>query len=110
MATRKKTGKQDFKTLYEKLLKRIEANEVLSQNALLNQQMRDFERMAEMNDKLWEEIQRDGYTYIDGKTGRLLVNPAVGTFNKNASTCLKTVQWIEDKTKAITVNDGKKSW
>lgn len=110
MAAKKKTDKQDFKALYSELLARIEDNEVLSKDALLKQQMRDFNRMAEMNDNLWDEIQSRGYMYEDPKTGRLIVNPAVGTFNKNASTCLKTVQWIEEKTKAITINDGKKSW
>lgn len=108
--TEKSTGKQNFKALYKELLKKIEQNDVLSKDALLKQQMQDFERMAEMNDNLWQEIQSRGYMYEDIKTGRMIVNPAVSTFNKNASTCLKTVQWIEEKTKAISINDSKKSW
>lgn len=106
----KTVTKQDFKTLYNQFKKKIEEDEILKNDALLLQQMRDFERMAEMNDKLWDEINSSGYTYVDAKTGRIMVNPAVGTFNKNASTLLKAAQWIEDKTKAVTIADGKKTW
>lgn len=102
--------KQDFKSLYETFKKRIEEDEILKNDALLAQQLKDFERMAEMNDNLWNTIQDIGYYYTDEKTGRVVINPAVGTFNKNASTLLKAAQWIEDKTKAITIADGKKTW
>lgn len=109
--TRKKTiEKIDFNAMFENFTNRISANEVLKTNPLLNQQLRDFKRMSDMNDKLWDSIQEQGYTTINTKTGAIVVNPAVAAFNKNASTCLKVAQWIEEKTKAVTVSAEEKSW
>lgn len=107
---RKVQQKKDFKSMFDAFLKKIESDELLSKNALLQQQLRDFGRMAEMNDKLWEAIQEQGYTTINPKTGGVVVNPAVAAFNKNASTSLKTAQWIEEKTKAISLSEEVKSW
>lgn len=101
---------QDFNALYEKLNDAVLKSETLRSDPLLRQQLRDFKRMSEMNDQLWEDIKKYGYSYVDPKTERILLNPAIGTFNKNVSTLLKTAQWIEDKTAAISLNDNKKSW
>lgn len=105
----KKTEYRDFKQKFEELSKAVESSETLKNDPLLKQQLRDFERMAEMNDSLWDAIKEQGYTFVDDK-GRVSINPAVGTFNKNVSTLLKTAQWIEEKTAGITLNDKKKSW
>lgn len=106
----RKVQKKDYKSLLENFKKKIQDNDILSNNALLAQQLRDFERMSDMNDNLWDSIQTDGYTSINEKTGVPVVNPAVAAFNKNASTLLKTAQWIEEKTKAISFNEESKSW
>lgn len=105
-----KTEKKDFKKLFNDLKKKVDASPVLSKNPMLYQQLKDFERMAEMNDKLWEELQSQGYTYINEKTMVPCVNPTIAAFNKNASQCLKTAQWLEEKTKGIAIDDDSKSW
>lgn len=110
MAKKKISEKQDFNALYEEFSKKVEGSGVLSKDALLAQQMKDFKRMAEMNDGLWDIIVSQGNYYIDEKTGRMIINPAIGTYNKNVSTLLKTAQMIEEKTKGITVADENKSW
>lgn len=107
---RKKLIKKDFNELFTDFQGRIEQNEVLQNDPLLNQQLRDFYRMSEMNNKLWDSIQTDGYTMINDKTGTPVVNPAVAAFNKNASTLLKTAQWIDEKTKAVLAIGEEKSW
>lgn len=110
MAKKKIAEKRDFKALYEKFLQKIAESGVLSQDAILAQQMKDFERMAAMNDALWKLIESQGYHFVDEKTGRMVINPAIGTYNKNVSTLLKTEQMIEEKTKGISVVDENKSW
>lgn len=110
VAKKKIAEKRDFKALYEKFLQKIAESGVLSQDAILAQQMKDFERMAAMNDVLWKLIESQGYYFIDEKTGRMVINPAIGTYNKNVSTLLKTEQMIEEKTKGISVVDENKSW
>lgn len=107
---RKKVEKKDFNALFENFQERVNANESLKNDPLLNQQLRDFQRMSVMNDQLWEAIQADGYTTINERTGVPVVNPAVAAFNKNASTCLKTAQWIDEKTKAVLLSGEEKSW
>lgn len=110
MAKKENVQHQDFDELYKKLCDAVNKSETLRNNALLVQQLRDFKRMSDMNNQLWDVIQKNGYSYVDEKTGRLIINPAVGTFNKNVSTLLKTAQWIEEKTVSISLNDSKKSW
>ena len=73
----RKVQKKDYKSLLENFKKKIQENDMLSSNPLLAQQLRDFERMSEMNDNLWDTIQTDGYTTINEKTGVPVVNPAV---------------------------------
>lgn len=102
--------KQDFDSLFQEFSTRVDETEVLQQDALLSQQLRDFRRMSEMNDRLWDEIESNGYSWIDEKTGRMVINPAVGTFNKNASTLLKMAQVIEEKTKAVLTANATKTW
>lgn len=110
MAKAKVKDKQDFNALYEEFSQKVKESGVLSKDPLLAQQMKDFKRMADINDQLWELIESNGYYFIDEKTGRMIINPAIGTYNKNVSTLLKTEQMIEEKTKGISVTDENKSW
>ena len=107
---KKIASKKDFTALYSDFKKRVDANDVLAMDPLLKQLMTDFERMAKMNDSLWESIEQNGYTTIEERTGKLVINPAVGTYNKNASQLLKSAQVIDEKTRAITIVDDSKSW
>ena len=54
----KKIVKQDYNKMFENFSRVIAEDPVLSKDALLFQQMTDFNRMAEMNDALWKDIKR----------------------------------------------------
>lgn len=106
----KKIVKQDYNKMFEKFSRVIAEDPVLSKDVLLFQQMTDFNRMAEMNDNLWADIKENGYMSTNPRTGAPIVNPAVAAFNKNASMLLKAAQWIQEKTKGISLDGEEKGW
>lgn len=99
----------DFKSLFKRYTAAVESNDVLRNSAILRQTLTDFGRMAEMNDNLWNVITEKGYYTTDDR-GKITLNPAIGTYNKNVSTLLKSAQYLEEKTAAIALNDDHKSW
>lgn len=105
-----KVKKADFYALFEALKSDVEKNEILSKDAILKNALKDFERMAIMNDHLWENIETEGNMVFDDRTKKYVCNPAITAYNKNATTLMKLADMIGEKTRAIAVNAEKKSW
>lgn len=101
---------QDFTKLYEEFQKRIVSDDVLSKDAVLNELIKNFGRLAKQNEALWQDILDTGYTGVDLKTGRSYVNPSIAAFNKNAALLLKYGDSISERTKSVSAGTEEKSW
>ena len=104
-----KPPEMDFAEKFENYKKAISADKQLSKDAILSRMLDDFQRMAVINDNLWEDIEKNGYWLIDAK-GNNIINPAIAAYNKNHATLLKTASVIEEKTKTLVLSGSAKAW
>lgn len=99
----------DFKQKLEDYKKRISENEQLVKDPLLMKLIEEFQRMVCINDNLWDDIQVKGY-FVEDIKGNTVSNPSIAAYNKNLQMLLKTIQYIDEKTKTLVLTDGVKSW
>lgn len=108
MAVKKK--ETDFKSKYEMLCKKVAEHGVLKNDAMLHQTLIEYGKLVDLNEKLWKDVEEKGTTFIDERSGKVMQNPAIAAINKNHGQMLKMSQYLDEKTKAIVISDGKKSW
>lgn len=104
-----KPPEQDFNKKLEDYKKRISENEQLVKDPLLTKLLEEFQRMTAINNNLWDDITINGYFTQDVK-GNTVINPSIAAYNKNLQMLLKTIQYIDEKTKTLVLTDGVKSW
>ena len=104
-----KPPEQDFNKKLEDYKKRISENEQLVKDPLLTKLLEEFQRMTAINNNLWDDITVNGY-FIQDVKGNTVINPSIAAYNKNLQMLLKTIQYIDEKTKTLVLTDGVKSW